>query len=143
MPADQTDMPQIQLALVSTVTQGLPFSVVGRVSAAIQEQFNSHVHPIWGVSATIDAIESIDDIGERWLIQICDRLNPGIEGTHEDDEDGVPFALVSVQANVNLGTDADWSVQASHEALEIVVDPYGKDTRLGADPETLMRGSAF
>src|SRR5580658_10050713 len=131
-------MAPIKLALVSTVGQSeLPFSVVARVSAAIQSQLNSHLAPIWDVTATIDPIETVDEIEDRWLIQVCDALNPGVEGIHEDDKDGLPFALVSAQANVTLNTDADWSVQASHEALEMVMDPYGKETRVGADPQNI------
>jgi predicted chitinase len=50
-----------------------------------------------------------------------DNINtPGASGIHEDNN-GQPFALISASADLDV-----WSLTASHEALEMLVDPFGR-----------------
>src|SRR5690242_18248159 len=49
----------------------------------------------------------------------------GAAGIHEDDR-GQPFAVVSYGPS--------WSLAASHECLEMLVDPFGKTLRTGPVP---------
>ncbi len=62
-----------------------------------------------------------------------DRLpNPNLAGVHEDNN-GQPFALV--RAAGKKGKIDDWSVAASHEVLEMLVDPYGNRLVAGDVPQ--------
>jgi hypothetical protein len=50
-----------------------------------------------------------------------DNINtPGASGIHEDNN-GQPFALISASVDLDV-----WSLTASHEALEMLVDPFGR-----------------
>src|SRR5262249_15162587 len=79
------------------------------------------------VQATIDAFASLEHVPPGyWPILVGDHF-PGVEsiGIHLD-RDGQPFALV--EANPS------WSLTASHEAIEMVIDPWGNRTVPGGSP---------
>jgi hypothetical protein len=97
------------------------------IAAAIQRQLSRDVAPIWEVSATIDAFTALEHVPPGyWPILVADYV-PGVEdiGMHLD-QDGQPFALVEVSPS--------WSLTASHEALEMVTDPWGNRTVPGGSP---------
>jgi hypothetical protein len=104
------------LALVSeTASVGLP--ELTRVSAALQKQAARDLSQFWDLQGTIDAFASLDDVPPGyWPIIIRDDIGQDASGVHCDDT-GQPMALVT--------SDLDWSVTASHEALEMLVDPFG------------------
>ena len=55
-----------------------------------------------------------------WSVIVRDDIDdPSAAGIHED-ENGQPFALVTASSDINV-----WSITASHEALEMLVDPSG------------------
>jgi hypothetical protein len=115
------------IALISK-TKRLDMSELTRVSAAIQKQITRDLGPIWDISATADAFEKPEDIPEGyWILAVTNKpLGGGIEGYHED-PNGDPFAIVQY--------DEDWSVAASHEAIEMLVDPFGRRKVKGASPK--------
>ena len=83
--------------------------------------------PIWGVYATIDAFASLEHVPPGyWPILVGDYF-PGIEpvGLHLD-RSGQPFALVEASRS--------WSLTASHEVIEMVIDPWGNRTVPGGSP---------
>jgi len=105
----------IHLALVSK-TPAVAFGEVAIVSAAIQRQLIRDFNPIWDIDATIDAFERPEDIPlGYWPIRIVDTFDDG--GQHRVGLDDQPFALVAA------GT--SWSLAASHEALEMLANPFG------------------
>lgn len=115
-------MAVIQLALVAETAE-IDFRYVTKVSAALQKQIARDFAPIWNVSATIDAFHSLDDVPVGyWPIIVVDDVQ-GAEGIHEDRQ-GQPFALVE--------NSDDWSLTASHEAIEMLVDPWGRKLVAGA-----------
>ena len=101
------------------------------VSAAIQKQVSRDLSPIWELSATIDAFEDLEDVpvGYWPVIIVNDFPDPRLAGVHEDDS-GQPFALVKAASEIE-----DWSVAASHEVLEMLVDPYGNRLIAGDFPK--------
>ena len=106
------------VALVSESAQ-VPFSELGRVSAALQKQALRDLAPIWGIQATVDSFSVLEDVPVGyWPIIIMDDIGVDAAGVHED-KDGQPFALVQA--------DAGWALTSSHEALEMLVDPFGKN----------------
>ena len=107
-----------QVAVVSE-SENVPFSELGRVSAALQKQAIRDLAPVWEVQATVDAFSVLEDVPiGYWPIIIMDDIGEDAAGVHED-KDGQPFALVQA--------DAGWALTASHECLEMLVDPFGKN----------------
>src|SRR5262249_27760766 len=105
-----------QMALVSE-SPSINFSDLARVSAALQKQAERDLSPVGDISATVDAFAKLEDVPVGyWPIIIRDDIGFDAAGIHLD-KDNQPFALV---------TSGDgWSVTASHEALEMLVDPFG------------------
>jgi hypothetical protein len=104
------------LALVSEAPS-VGLSELTRVSAAVQKQVTRDASQYWDIQGTVDAFASLDDVPPGyWPIIIRDDIGQDASGLHCDDT-GQPMALVQ--------TDVDWSVTASHEALEMLIDPAG------------------
>lgn len=118
----------IELALVAD-TQHINCSQLGRVCAALQKQAIRDLEPIWGITATVDAFDALEDIPlGYWPIIVQDDINmPGAAGVHLD-KDGQPFALVEYSES--------WSLTASHEMLEMAVDPTGMRLIAGDSPKS-------
>jgi hypothetical protein len=118
-----------QLALVSE-SKVIPHSDVLKVSAALQKQVTRDLEPIWEISATVDAFDKLDDVPVGyWPLRIMDDIGtPGAAGIHED-ENGQPFALITGSSDLNT-----WSLTASHEAFEMLVDPFGNRVIAGDSP---------
>ena len=114
-----------QVALVSE-SSSVPFSDLGAVSAALQKQTARDLQPIWEIQSTVDAFGSLEDVPPGyWPIVIRDDIHVRAAGIHEDDS-GQPFALVQASN--------EWSITASHENLEMLVDPFGKRLVAGQSP---------
>jgi len=118
-----------QLALVSESTQ-VPLSDVMRVAAALQKQAMRDLGPIWEVSATVDAFEKLEDVPlGYWRMVIKDNIGfAGAAGIHLD-RDNQPFALITASTDVDT-----WSLTASHESVEMLVDPFGNRLLAGDSP---------
>jgi hypothetical protein len=119
-----------QLALVSESSQ-IPRSDVQKVSAALQKQASRDLAPIWDISATVDSFDKLEDVPTGyWPIIVRDDINtPGAAGIHVD-KNGQPFSLVQASASID-----GWSLTASHEALEMLVDPFGNRLVAGDSPK--------
>lgn len=114
-----------QLALVAE-TKKVSFSAVSRVSAALQKQITRDLAPIWELKATVDAFASLDDVPVGYWPMIVTEEDLGdAAGIHEDKE-GQPFALIKF--------DSGWSLTASHETCEMLVDPFGNRMISGPSP---------
>jgi predicted chitinase len=124
-----------QIALVSQ-SNLIPRADVSKVAAAIQKQATRDLAPIWSVSATVDAFDALDDVPiGYWPLVVMDNINtPGAAGIHEDNN-GQPFALISASADLDV-----WSLTASHEALEMLVDPFGRRMVAGDAPADSGQG---
>jgi hypothetical protein len=108
-----------QLALVSQ-SRRVGMDDLLKVSAALQKQTSRDLAPVWDVSATVDAFAKLEDVPlAYWPLIVMDDIGMDAAGVHED-KDGQPFALISASANLD-----EWSLTASHEALEMLVDPFG------------------
>ena len=116
------------VALVSE-TQSISFSELGRVSAALQKQAVRDLGPVWNIQSTVDAFARLEDVPiGTWPIVVEDNINtPGAAGVHED-KDGQPFALVMAESG--------WSLTASHELIEMLVDPFGRRLTEGQSPKS-------
>src|SRR5690349_13511665 len=112
----------IHLALVPVAR--INFSEVAKVSAAIQKQIIRDFTPLWTIEATIDPFPRIQDVPVGyWPLYIVDTFQGG--GQHRT-RNNQPFGLVAAGPS--------WSLAASHEALEMLVDPGGDRLVAGASP---------
>ena len=116
------------VAHVALVPRGarVDMSEVANVAAALAIQVVRDFGPIWGVSATVSAFPKPGDVPVGyWPIFIEDskQLPDGAAGVHLDKRNQ-PYALIE--------TGDHWSLRASHECLEMLVDPSGN--RLQAGP---------
>lgn len=118
-----------QLALVSE-SKKIPHSDVLKVSAALQKQATRDLGPIWDVAATVDAFEKLEDVPVGyWVMRVMDDIQvSGAAGIHED-KNGQPFALITASSALD-----QWSLTASHEAFEMLVDPSGNRVIAGDSP---------
>jgi hypothetical protein len=115
-----------QIALVAKVKE-LAFAEVARVAAALQKQVLRDAAPIWDLQACVAPFPSLKDVPlGYWPIVVIDDLHePGASGHHLD-RDGRPFVLVEHGPT--------WSLTASHECLEMVIDPSGGRQVPGPSP---------
>lgn len=104
------------------------------VAAAIGVQIERDLKPIWNVSATISAISDPDAIPLGvWPVYVVDDTGfDGAEGLHLTD-DKQPYALVKGGRT--------WSLTASHECIEMLVDPSGN--RLVSSAAVAVKGGVI
>jgi hypothetical protein len=116
-----------QVALVADTTQ-INSSQLGRVAAALQKQAIRDLRDIWDITATLDAFDRLEDVPVGyWPIIVRDDIGqPGAAGVHLD-HNGQPFALVQYSPS--------WSLTASHELAEMLVDPLGNRLIAGQSPK--------
>jgi hypothetical protein len=115
----------IQLALVPYQTTVDP-TLVTRVAAALHRQVREHFGPLWAVDASVSAFLEWAAVPPDYArIILVDHVDSGALGVHAD-RNGQPYALVA--------TSEDWSLVASHECLEMLADPSGRQTRRGPSP---------
>jgi hypothetical protein len=113
----------IHVALVADGSN-IQMGELSEVAGALQKQVTRDFGPIWGIQADISAFPSLEHIPlDYWPIIIRDDIQANALGYHDDDH-GQPFSLVRY--------DDDWTLTASHEALEMLGDPFGR--RLVAGP---------
>jgi len=115
-----------------TESSEVPRADLMKVSAALQKQSSRDVEPIWGVSSTVDPFDKLEDVPDGyWPMIIMDDIGfDGAAGIHLD-RDGQPFALITADGELDT-----WSLTASHEMIEMLVDPFGKQQVTGDSPKS-------
>lgn len=115
------------VALISEV-EGHDPADVSRVAAALQRQATRDFGPVWEVAATVDAFPSLADVpvGYWPMIVRTDIKVKGAAGIHLD-EHNQPFALITYSDS--------WSLTASHEMCEMIVDPTASRMVPGPSPQ--------
>jgi hypothetical protein len=118
-----------RIALISE-TSFVSYSELAKVSSAIQKQVNDHFAPHWGIQASIDPLAALADIPPNsWPVVIRDNIGISEAGVHWNATRDKPFALVTFREG---DTPADgWQPTVSHEILEMLADPFGKEFRAG------------
>lgn len=119
-----------QVALVSESSR-VSFDEVAVVSAALQKQALRDLAPVWDISASVDPFARLEDVPlGYWPMIVKDNIGfPGAAGIHLD-KDGQPYALITSSNDNDI-----WSLTASHELLEMLVDPFGNQLEEGDSPK--------
>jgi len=105
-------------------TKNVTNKEVQSVTTALKVQVVRDFAPIWGINADIKFYANEADVPfDSWkFIFFDDSDEANALGYHELTPDGYPQGKVFVQESVKAGT--AWSITASHEMLEILLDPY-------------------
>jgi hypothetical protein len=112
-------MSVIQVGLVDT-TNKLDAQLVQSVAAALNIQVMRDLPQFWNVKATVMYLPDAKKIPAGvWPVNLVAKLPPGEGGVHMD-KHKQPYSLVIADP----GSD-EWTIDASHETLEMLVDPYG------------------
>lgn len=95
------------------------------VVKALQKQVTEHFAPIWGLSATLNFVPKGSKPSTKghhwWLVFLDNSDEAGALGYHDLTNTGRPIGKVFVQTD--LDNNLKPSVTASHELLEMLVDP--------------------
>jgi hypothetical protein len=112
-------MPVLQVGLVDK-TGKLDKQLVHSVAAALNVQVIRDLQPFWDVQATVIYLPDPKHIPIGvWPAFLVDNLPPGEGGVHMD-KNNQPFSLIVASPESD-----GWTVAASHEVLEMLVDPLG------------------
>src|SRR5437762_8471227 len=102
--------------------------------AAMQAYVSQHVAPVWGTPAKL--IKSTGFVKDAWAVVFLDNADqPGALAYHDLTPDGLPLAKVFVKTT--LDNHDLVSVSASHELVEMLVDPAINIMTTGPDPKVM------
>ncbi|HKD70420.1 MAG TPA: hypothetical protein VKB84_26520 [Candidatus Binataceae bacterium] len=111
-------MPLIQVGLIDK-TGELDPELVQTVAAALNVQVTRDLPQFWPMQATVLALPKNKVPSGVWPVLLVKSLPPGEGGFHLD-KHNQPYAEV-IATPANEG----WTVAASHEVIEMLVDPSG------------------
>lgn len=112
-------MSVIQVGLVD-MTGAIDVSLVHAASIALNVQVTRDLPQFWPMTATVTYLPDPKKIPAGvWPVQLVKTLPPDEGGFHAD-KHKQPYSKV-----IASKTDPTWTIDASHEILEMLVDPYG------------------
>jgi hypothetical protein len=125
-------MSLIQVGLVDP-TRTVEPDTLHAAAAAFNVQVQRDVPRYWNVQATVSWLPNPKKIPVGvWPVRLVKNLPPGEGGVHLD-KHNQPYALVEVTPGAD-----EWTIAASHEIIEMLVDPYGN--RLQASRSIQIKG---
>jgi hypothetical protein len=118
---------------------------------AINRQLQEDYRSAWGIDATLrlegrgglqpDQQVAASMRGDAVIYLWEGSDVPGALGYHDRNNRGIPYGFVFTQLSAQLGE--PWSVTLSHEALELVGDPYVNQLVMGPHPADASRDVFF
>jgi hypothetical protein len=100
----------------------------------MQVYIDEHIVPVWGTPAKL--VETTDFVKGAWAMVFLDTADaPGALAYHDLTPDGLPESKVFVKTT--LDDHELVSVSASHELVEMLVDPATNLMTTGPDPKTM------
>lgn len=112
----------IHVAIINASTV-VPDHEVETAVPAFQTQVHRDFAPVWGVDAEVSFVRHGHHprSGAWWLV-LHDHTNQAdMDGLHELTNEGLPLGKIYAQPAIE--SDGTWTVTASHELLEMLVDP--------------------
>jgi hypothetical protein len=126
---DQGQIPDIAVFNQATTPLGLDLD---RFIAAMQTYVTQYVVPVWGTPARLGRTSGFKK--GAWAFVFLDNADQANAlAYHELTPDGFPLSKVFVKTIVDAG--ASLSVSATHELVEMLVDPAINLLSLGPDPK--------
>src|SRR6266852_6265580 len=114
---NQGEVPKIACFNHATVPLGVDLD---HLIAAMQVFVDEHLAPVWGTPAHL--VKSNDYVAGAWaMVFLDDADQPGALAYHDLTPDGLPQSKVFVKTT--LKNNDLVSVSASHELVEMLVDP--------------------
>lgn len=114
---NQGGVPTIACFNRATTPLGVDFD---KLVAALQRYVDEHVAPVWGTPAKL--VKSRGFVKDAWaMVFLDDADQPGALAYHDLTPDGLPQSKVFVRTTLQNGDLV--SVSASHELVEMLVDP--------------------
>jgi hypothetical protein len=117
-------MKPIRVSVINASTM-LKDDEIPPVIAALQIQVSEHLAPKWQVDATLEFVP----LGQKtpdgnWRLELLDKTNlPPDSGYHSvNPDDGTPYGRVFLKTVEEYHD--NWTITASHELLEMLVNPY-------------------
>lgn len=113
-------MAQTQVVIVDQ-THSIDPALLHNAAIALNIQVTQHLTKHWpGIVAGVSAAPKLGSVPTgAWPVFLVKSLPPGEGGFHQD-KNKQPYAKVIASAS-----DASWTVDASHEIVEMLVDPFG------------------
>lgn len=128
---NQGDIPTIACFNQSTVDLGIDLD---KLIAAMQVYVNKHIVPAWGTPAKL--VKTKGFVKGQWAMVFMDNADqPGALAYHDLTPSGLPLAKVFVKTAIKNGELV--SVAASHELVEMLVDPAINIMTTGPDPKII------
>jgi hypothetical protein len=128
---DQGAPPKIAVFNKATTPLGVDLD---KLIAAMQVYINKFIVPVWATPATL--VKSKGYIPGAWaLLFLDDADQPGALAYHDLTPDGLPQSKVFVRTTLDNGDLV--SVSASHELVEMLVDPAINLMSTGPDAKTV------
>lgn len=112
-------MTVIQVGLVDT-TKEIDVDLVHAAAVALNLQVQRDLPQFWPVTATVMYLPNPEKVPVGvWPVKLVKTLPPDEGGFHSD-RHKQPYSKV-----IASKSDPTWTIDASHEILEMLVDPYG------------------
>jgi hypothetical protein len=130
---NQGIMPTIACFIDKTTTTPLGVDI-DQLVTAMQAYVDQHVAPVWGTPAKLTKTTGF--LKDSWAVVFLDDADqPGALAYHDLTPDGLPLSKVFVRTTIQAGDLV--SVSASHELVEMLVDPAINIMTTGPDPKTM------
>jgi hypothetical protein len=127
-------MSVIQVGLTDT-TRSIDKGLLQSAAAAINIQVMRDLPQFWDIHATVRYLLDPKAIPVGvWPVFLKSKLPPDEGGVHLDNKNQ-PYALVAATAD-----SSEWTIDASHEILEMLVDPSGNRLQTSRSIEIVKDG---
>ena len=128
---NQGTKPTIACFNQATVALGVDLD---KLISAMQNYVDNYVVPVWGTPANLQ--KSTGFVKGAWAVVFLDDADQaGALAYHDLTPDGLPISKVFVKTTLNDGQLV--SVSASHELVEMLVDPAINMMTTGPDPKLI------
>jgi hypothetical protein len=115
-------MPNTSVAIINASTVLRDDDVAAAVPA-LQKQVSEQLSAVWGIDATLNFVQQgASPPAETWWLTVLDNSDQaGSLGYHDLTNEGLPLGKVFAGSDMVNGN--NWTVTASHELLEMLIDP--------------------
>jgi len=116
---------KIQVAIINSSTVLTDAQVLTAVPA-LQTQVHRDFAPVWGSDADLIFVPKGSQLPANvWWLTILDTSDVATAlGYHDLTDQGLPMGKVFAESELKMGY--QWTATASHELLELLVDPYSQ-----------------